>query len=93
MLIALNISKKIELVAVGSKWGSLPRISVFKPSLKGCYLGKTSSKEKKRNHEVHMKLQDAEKCLLPVDEVSPKQKMAKTYQKSWANLNNKIFKN
>lgn len=40
-----------------------------------------------------MKLQDAEKCLLPVDEVSPKQKMAKTYQKSWANLNNKIFKN
>lgn len=40
-----------------------------------------------------MKLQDAEKCLLPVDEVSPKQKMSKTYQKSWANLNNKIFKN
>lgn len=34
MLIALNISKKIELVVVGSKWGSLSRISVLKPSLK-----------------------------------------------------------
>lgn len=51
--VVLRISEKIELVVVGIKWGSFPGTTVLKLSLKGCYLGKKASKEKKKKETMN----------------------------------------